>query len=310
MKIERLMGIVSVLTQKDSVTATELAERFEVSVRTIHRDIDQLCRAGIPVVTRQGTGGGISIMENYKLGPTALTRDEMRDVLAGLRSLDSVTGSRRYGRLMEKLSAGSPDLLSGEASVLIDLSSWYGDILKPRIDAVRRAIDGQERLRFRYYAPKGDSLREVEPYYLIFRWSSWYLWGWCLDRRDFRMFKLNRMDGIEPTGTRFEKRQVPMPDLRTEKIFPGGIRVKALFTPDCKWRLIEEFGSKSITVRPDGKLLFQADYTDRESLFTWLLTFQDKVELLEPADMRREILALAERLKGLYAKEDLTDELS
>ena len=310
MKIDRLIGILSVLTQRDSVTAADLAERFEVSERTIHRDIDLLSRAGIPVVTRQGAGGGVSIMESYKMGQTVLTKAEMRDILAGLRSLDSVTDDRRYGQLMEKLSAGSSDFMTGDQSVLIDLSSWYGERLMPKIDTVRRAIDGQVRLRFRYYAPSGEGRREAEPYYLVFRWSSWYLWGWCLDREDFRLFKLNRMDRLEITGERFAKRDVPLPDLRTESIFPGGVRVKALFDPSCKWRLMEEFGPESVTVRPDGRLLFRADYTDRGSLFTWLLTFGDKVELLEPEDMRRDILSLARRLEKIYGREETTDGIS
>ena len=92
-----------------------------------------------------------------------------------------------------------------------------------------------------YYAPSGDSNRRIEPYYLVFRWSSWYVWGWCLDREDYRLFKLNRMDCVVETDRGFLRRDVPMPDLSNEKIFPGGIKVKALFTPDVKWRLVEEF---------------------------------------------------------------------
>ena len=97
----------------------ELAERFEVSRRTIGRDIDALCRAGIPIQTRQGTNGGISILENFRMDRTLLTGEEMRDILAGLRSLDSVNGTNRYGQLMEKLSAGSSNFLTGDQSVLI-----------------------------------------------------------------------------------------------------------------------------------------------------------------------------------------------
>ena len=122
MKIDRLIGILSVLLQKEKVTAPELASRFEVSRRTINRDIEDLCMAGIPVVTEQGRDGGISILENFRLDRTVLTRAEMQDILAGLRSLDSVNGTNRYGQLMEKLSKGSSDFLTGNQSVLIDLS--------------------------------------------------------------------------------------------------------------------------------------------------------------------------------------------
>ena len=117
MKLDRLVGILSILLQKEQVTAPQLAEKFEASVRTILRDLDALSRAGIPIVTRQGSGGGISILEGYKLDRTLLTSREMQDILTGLRSLDSVNGTNRYQCLMEKLSADSSQLMAGGTSV-------------------------------------------------------------------------------------------------------------------------------------------------------------------------------------------------
>lgn len=300
MKIDRQLGILSILLQKEVVTAPYLAEHFEVSRRTINRDIEDLCKAGIPVVTRQGINGGISIIEKYKMDRTLLTSSEMQDILAGLRSLDSVNGTNRYGQLMEKLSAGSSDFMVGNQSVLIDLSSWYKASLAPKIELIRTAIDKTKELSFNYYSPKGESARCIEPYYLIFRWSSWYVWGWCKSREDFRLFKLNRMDKIQISEQMFVKRQVSVPDLSNERIFPGGISVKALFEPECKWRLIEEFGSESFKEQENGKLLFQADYTDKENLITWLMSFRDKVELLEPKDVRAEIRESIERMRRKY----------
>ena len=125
MKLDRLIGILSILLQREKVTAPELAARFEVSRRTIQRDIEALCRAGIPIATAQGAGGGISILEGYRVDRTLLTAPEMQAILAGLRSLDSVSGTRRYAQLMEKLCAGASTLVPGIADLLIDLSSWY-----------------------------------------------------------------------------------------------------------------------------------------------------------------------------------------
>lgn len=297
MKIDRLIGIISLLLQKDMVTAPELAEKFEVSRRTINRDIEDLCKAGIPVVTRQGTGGGISIMEDYKMERTLLTNAEMQDILAGLRGLDSVNGTNRYGQLMEKLSAGSSDFMMGSQSILIDLSSWYKDSLAPKIELIRSAVDGGRKLRFLYFSPGGEQERHIEPYYLIFRWSSWYVWGWCESRADFRLFKLNRMERLRLSDT-FVKRSVPLPDLSNGRIFPGGIRVKALIDRDCKWRLVEEFGLESFKEQEDGRLLFHADYTDQENLVTWLLSFREKAEVLEPEELRENLRkALRKTLK-------------
>ncbi len=288
MKIDRLIGILSLLLQKDTVTAPELAAQFEVSRRTINRDIEDLCKAGIPIVTRQGARGGISIMENYKIEKTLLTNAEMQDILAGLRGLDSVNGTNRYSQLMEKLSAGSADFMFGSQSVLIDLSSWYKDSLGPKIEMIRNAIENCKELRFLYFSPKGEKERCIEPYYLIFRWSSWYLWGWCRSRGDFRLFKLNRMEKLA-LAEMFVKRSVPLPDLSNERIFSGGVRVKALIAGDCKWRLVEEFGMDCFTELEDGRLLFQADYTDEENLITWLLSFREKAEIVEPLKLREEL---------------------
>ena len=114
MKIDRLIGILSILLQQEMTTAPELAEHFEVSRRTINRDVEALCKAGIPICTTQGAGGGISIMSGYRMDRTILTSRDMQMILAGLRSLDSVSGSGYYGQLMEKIQAGSSELISGK----------------------------------------------------------------------------------------------------------------------------------------------------------------------------------------------------
>ncbi|MGN0563810.1 MAG: helix-turn-helix transcriptional regulator [Candidatus Heritagella sp.] len=302
MKMDRLIGILSILLQKETVTAPDLAQRFEVSRRTINRDVEDLCKAGIPIVTRQGKGGGISIVSGYKMDRTLLTRGEMQDILAGLRSLDSVYGTNRYGQLMEKLSVGSSDFLQGGQSIWIDLSSWYKGSLAPKIVEIRTAIEEAKELKFRYFSPKGESLRCIEPYYLIFRWSSWYVWGWCTAREDYRLFKLNRMDNLCVSDRRFAKRAAPLPDLRNERIFPGGLRVKIRFAPDCKWRLVEEFGVDSFQTQGDGTLLFCADYTDKENLLSWLLSFREKAELLEPEEIRQELYRSAGEMRKKYEK--------
>ncbi len=302
MKIDRLIGILSVLLQKEKTTAPELADRFEVSKRTINRDIEDLCRAGIPIRTAQGIGGGISIMDGYRMDRTILTSKDMQMILAGLRSLDSVSGSSYYGQLMEKIQAGSSEFITGRDSILIDLSSWYRDSLAPKIEIIQDAIGDRRLIKFRYYAPSGESERTVEPYYLVFRWSSWYLWAWCLKRKDFRLFKLNRMNGVQITEKSFKCRDATMPDLSNEKIFPGGIKVKALFEADQKWRLVEEFGTSCFTENDDGRLLFTADYTDMENLITWILTFGDKAEVIEPEEVREKVRTAIEAMIKNYRR--------
>ena len=302
MKIDRLIGILSILLQKEMTTAPELAEHFEVSRRTINRDIEDLCKAGIPIQTTQGVGGGISIMSGYRMDRTILTSRDMQMILAGLRSLDSVSGSSYYSQLMEKIQAGSSELVSGKESVLIDLSSWYKATLAPKISMIQDAIESRHLIKFKYFAPSGESVRTIEPYYVVFKWTSWYVYGWCLKRKDYRLFKLNRMDKVEFTNKEFECRNVPLPDMSAELLYPRNIKVKALFDADMKWRLVEEFGMECYSEKKDGKLLFEEYYSDMENLVSWMLTFGDKVEVLEPEEVRARLKAMADNMIKVYGR--------
>ena len=302
MKMDRLIGILSILLQQERITAPELAEQFEVSRRTIQRDIEALCRAGIPVTTAQGAGGGISIMEGYRVDRTVLTASEMQAILAGLRSLDSVSGTRRYAQLMEKLSAGTGGLLPGGAHMLIDLSSWYKTSLPSKIELIQGAIEQHRTIRFAYFSPKGESVRTVEPFYLVFHWSTWYVWGWCRMREGFRMFKLNRMTDLT-AGEPFEPRYAPLPDLEPERIFPIKYQVTVLFDSTCRWRLVEEYGADRFTVEPDGRLRFTGGFPDTDSVLSWVLTFGDKAELLEPEELREQLGALTKALAHRYRRD-------
>lgn len=304
MKIDRLLGILSVLLQQERVTAPYLAEKFEVSRRTIQRDVEALCKAGIPIVTAQGKNGGISIMDGYRMDRTLLTSSDMQAILAGLRSLDSVSGTSRYQQLMEKLSVGNSDVLASNNHILIDLSSWYRTSLTPKIELMQAAIGRKERISFHYYAPKGESRRTIEPYCLIFQWSSWYVWGWCCKRTDFRLFKLNRMTELRNTGERFVTAAAPLPNLSAEHIFPMTMDVKIRLDAEMKWRLVEEYGPDSFTEQKDGSLLLCRGFEDRDTLFGWLLSFGEHAELLEPEKLRREFLEMVEMIRKKYRGTD------
>lgn len=302
MKLDRMIGILSILLQEDRVTAPELAERFEVSRRTVNRDIEALCRAGIPIVTTRGQGGGIAIADGYRVDRTLLTRADMYAILAGLRSLDSVSDTNRYAQLMEKMSAGASTVLAGGDRILIDLSSWYGRYLAEKVERIHVAIDESRVVRFRYFSPKEETERAVEPAYLVFRWSSWYVWGWCRARNDARLFKLNRMTELR-LGEPFVPRELPPPDLSAERVFPGNYAVRALIEPRYRWRLIEEYGPECFAEQPDGRLLFSHGFTDRDQVITWILSFQDGAELLEPAEMRGTLADIGTGLAKRYAEE-------
>lgn len=300
MAIDRLIGILTVLLREEQVTAASLAERFEVSVRTIARDVDRLAEAGIPVRTARGAGGGISIMEGYGLDRTLFTNADRGAILAGLRSLDSVSGTGYYRQLMEKLPSGLEDV--GDDCVVIDLASWYGPVLAPRLAELKEACAGHRAVRFTYCAPAGDSRRVVEPDKLVFRWSSWYLHGWCREREDWRLFKLGRMLDLEVLTEEFAPRDAPWPITPPERVYPETLEAVVRFQPAARWRLIDEYGAESFTREADGTLLFRRGFPDRAELIRWALSFLDQAEVLEPAEVRAEICRMAEILREKYDK--------
>lgn len=304
MKIDRLIGILSILLQQDKVTAPFLADKFEVSRRTISRDIENLCKAGIPIVTAQGQNGGISIMEGYRMDKTLLTSKDMQAILTGLKSLDSVSKSSRYQHLMDKLQMGSSTVLPSNNHIVINLASWYKTSLAPKVELIQNAIENHELISFLYYSPRGESLRRIEPYLLVFQWSSWYVWGYCLEKDDFRLFKLNRLKDLQNTGESFIVRDFPPYNPEPERFFPITIQAAARFHPSMKWRLIEEFGADCFVEEPEGTLLFRHGFADKENLFSWILSFGDDAELLAPQSLRQELAGLTEKMASKYRASD------
>lgn len=192
--LNRLLGIIYVLMSKQTVTAKELAERFEVSVRTIYRDIENLSMAGIPVYTRKGKNGGISLTEQFVLNKMLVTKEEQEQILSALISLQE-TGAQKESETLHKLG----DFFKTEPVnwVSIDLSDWSGR-RQEMFELVKEAILSHKVLSFDYYGQYGDmSRRVVEPAQLIFKEYTWYLRAFCRTRQDWRLFKLLRMKRVE-----------------------------------------------------------------------------------------------------------------
>jgi len=299
MKIDRLIGIITILLRQDKATAPELAKRFEVSRRTINRDIEDICKAGIPLVTTQGRGGGISIAEGYKIDSSLFTEDELQAVFAGLKGMDSVSESSLLRDVLEKLSPKSGQISLDDA-IVIDLASYYRPSLTWKIEQIKTAIHEHRLISFSYYYEKGENRRTIEPYRIVFKWSSWYVWGYCLERGDFRLFKLNRLWNLEPGTDTFTARELPAEGLDFEKHFiDGSIHLKARFAESEKYRLIEEYGTDSFT-EENGQLLFERNFAGYRNMSEWILSFGDKAEVLEPKELREDIRRQAENILGYY----------
>jgi len=299
MKLDRLLGILTVLLQKEKTTTPELAKQFEVSRRTILRDIDTLNMAGIPIVSTRGGDGGISIMDGYKINHGVLTTGELQNLIAALKGLDSVSKHSNLENLMRKLAQGNA-IVSLADSIVIDLSGYYKDALSEKIALIKQAISESKVISLDYYYEKGNTRREIEPYCIEFRWKAWYLFGWCRKRKDFRRFKLNRLWELALTNEPFNRRIVPDGMLKSNDIFneQNKNNIQILFDKSVRFRLIDEYGLNCYEENENG-LLLSLDYTKKEYVFNWVLGFADKAEILSPLGVREEF---AEVTKNIFCK--------
>ena len=299
MKLDRLLGILTILLQNDRVTAPDLAERFEVNRRTIGRDIDALCRAGIPVVTHQGAGGGISIAEGFKLDKSVLTADELSGIIAALKGIGSVSDRSNIERTLDKLHANADAVVSMREPIIIDLASYYKGQLTKKIETIKRAVLESRLIEFDYFYDKGESHRRIEPYFVIFQWTAWYVFGFCLQRRDWRMFKLTRLWNLSPCDEIYSPRDLP-PERRGFFGSPADdVRLVALFDPSQRYKLIEYYGMDCYT-ETDGGLKFEINFTNSDYIVEWLLGFGGGVKVLEPDHIADGILAAAEKIISNY----------
>lgn len=297
MKIDRQIGIITTLQQKRTVTAPYLAEKFEVSSRTIMRDIEDICKAGIPIVTTRGIKGGISIMEGFALDTTVFTQDELAAIFTGLKSLDSVSNSTAAERLARKI--GGKDAAAAD-EMMIDLSSFYKNDLAAKIEKIRRTIHTSRRIRFHYCYSKGETDKCIEPYRVVFKWSDWYVFGFCQEKRDFRLYKLRRLWDLTITDETYIPKEIPEEKLRFGSHITDDYFVTAIYDASAKYRLVEEYGHESFTQSEDGGLLTRWGFAGPEEAMRWFLSFGDKVRVLDPPEMVERMRAMAVAIRNFY----------
>ena len=294
-KIDRLIGIITILLQQTEITVPELAARFEVSRRTINRDIEDICKAGIPLVTTQGYGGGISIAEGYKIDRSVLTEEELLLIFSGLQGVDSVLKTPQFKVLAEKLPVKDLD-----GDMIIDLASHYQTPLAQKAALIKSAIQSRHILSFRYYYEKGECQRKIEPYKLVFQWSSWYVWGYCLERKAFRLFKLNRLSELACIPEPFAPRELPLQELDFHRhLTEGTLYLKALFDKSETYRLIEEYGVGCYSEYGEA-LLFERNFVSYQHMRQWVLSFGNHVEVIEPVNLQAELRQVGEDFLRKY----------
>lgn len=281
MKSSRLFYIVHRLLRDGRCTAPALAQELEVSLRTIYRDVDALCQAGVPVVTEQGQGGGIRLMEGYTLDRTALSAQEQEELLLAVQSLSSLQGDSLLPKLGALFRKQHADWLR------VDFGRWGpSNGSDRRFEIIRAAVLEKRILRFDYAAFNGMSTRRVKPVLLHYKGSQWYLQAFCLLRNDFRTFKISRMSDLALTDERFRETLVPPPIEPWNELadWPEAV---LRFQPRAAYRVYDEFHIQLITREADGCLRVETHLPpDEDWVYAMLLSFGTDVRVLSPDRLR------------------------
>lgn len=307
MKLDRMLYIITYLLNHRKVRAQELADQFEVSVRTIYRDIDAISQAGIPIVTYQGMDGGIGLVEGFKLDRNLLTGEEVSKIVNALKGVQSISDDTKIKLLIEKLSGIAPDkeLIPTGNEIMIDLSSWSRyDQLNKSIRRLKDAIRDCRLIRFKYFTNEKLTEREAEPYQIIFKESNWYLYAFCRLRNDFRLFKLRRISELDVLDEHFQPQPCSVSDLHWDEINDKSDRMEivVLFDPIMKYSIDDIFGVENYEYAEDGRLRVTLLMPIAVWLYGFLLGFGDKAEIVEPPELREKISMMAEDVAKLYRK--------
>lgn len=299
-----MLTITILLLSRDRVSAKELSKRFEVSVRTIYRDMDAINLAGIPIISYPGNDGGFGIMEGFKLDRQIFTTRDMVSILSPLQGINSALNSEEIEKVIDKIHSLIPNnererVNNSLNRMIIDVAPW-GDNKrwKKLYETVQKAIENQRILILSYVTGEGkSSVREVEPMTLIFKNFTWYLWGYCLNRFDYRLFKLHRIKDITRTDKKFIHRgdSYREPTDFTQEL----VKLKLQCDKGFLTKAIEKFGFEYITELED-KIEINIEYPRGEWIKEYILGLSSNIEVLEPNWLRDEIKTDLIKLSNIY----------
>lgn len=272
----RLFEIVYILLQKKKTTAKEFADRFEVSTRTIYRDIETLSTANIPIYASKGKDGGIGLLDKYILNKTILSEEEQNQILFALQGMKKVKGQDEKD-ILEKLSI----LFNKEINdwIKIDFSNW-GNVQEERFDIIKSAILNKQLIGFTYYNSNGEeSKRIVEPLQIWFKDKSWYLVSYCKLKQDYRIFKIARIKEVKMLQEHFERE---LPKEENEQYNFKIIELELEINKAMTYRVYDEFESKEITKKQDGNFIIKVKYPENEWVYGYILSFGEYAKVLNP----------------------------
>ncbi len=273
----RLFEIVYILMQKRKATAKELADRFEVSTRTIYRDIETLSTANIPIYASKGKDGGIGLLDEYVLNKTILSEEEQNQILFALQGMKKVKGQDEKD-ILEKLSIFFNKKINDW--IKIDFSNW-GNIQEERFYIIKSAILNKQLVQFTYYNSNGEeSKRIVEPLQIWFKDKSWYLVSYCKLKQDYRIFKIARIKEVNMLQEHFE-RELPKEEDNEKHNFKI-IELELEINKAMTYRVYDEFESKEITKKEDGNFIIKVKYPENEWVYGYILSFGEYAKVLNP----------------------------
>jgi predicted DNA-binding transcriptional regulator YafY len=306
MKIERLVSLLQLLIANERISAKVLAERLEVSKRTIYRDLDTLNMAGIPIVSYSGIGGGYGVVEGYKINQQIFSTSDVANILTGLFALKSIAEPAEISPLLAKIAPTNDE--QHENELLIDLSSWSNSRKqKSKLNELRQAIVLKQIILLRYHSGKSYTERKIEPYKLIFKATDWYLYAFCLKRKAFRLFKFARIQSYEVKNEIFEPRKLEMYRLTSDEgntvndtstqancnevILSYQLKDKAFLLE----RLDAAFFEAHDSMVESGTIRFPL--IELEKTVAFILQLQDKVKVIDPPEV---VQAVWEKIEKMY----------
>ncbi|MBF1307674.1 helix-turn-helix transcriptional regulator [Parvimonas micra] len=296
MRDSRLFRILYYVLEKGKVTANELSEKFEVSVRTIYRDIDVISSAGIPIYATQGKGGGIEIADDFVLKKSLLSEKEQEQILVALKGLEGI--NKQYeNELLTKLSAFFK--IKNTNWIEVDFTNWQrGNEYDELFNDIKLAIINKNIIRFTYFSSnEKETSREVKPIRLLFKGWDWYVYTFCLLRNEFRYFKLSRIRDLKILDENFEDSYEDVVLIK-EMEYKDTVRVKLKFDRKVAFRVYDEMGD--IKEDEEGNLYAEIELPNDYNLYNYIFSFGESVEVLEPIEIRNNIRDMINKMSRIY----------
>lgn len=292
MKSNRLFGILYLLLVKKRITASELADYFEVSVRTIYRDIETLSSYEIPIYMSKGKNGGITLLETYTLDKILLTEKEQKEILFSVQTMDELNCNNN--KLLDKMKAIFKN--EEENFIDVDFGIWENSLdHQQNFNTIKKAIIEKRKITFTYFNSYGEiSDRNVEPLQLQFQYNSWYLLGYDTNKNDYRFFKLMRIDSIMLLEEQFS-RTIPDKKIDSESL-TNKIKITLEIKKELSYRVYDEFDTSSITKLENGDFIVQMEIPLNDWVYGYLLSFGENIKVISPEDVKRIVKEKVEKM--------------